>query len=54
MPQYMFAVGVEDVEATAGTPCTESGVHVDKDGKATTADKCVHATPATKGYKAGR
>ena len=54
MPQYMFALGVEDHEATPAAPCTESGVHVDKDGKATTADKCVHATPATKAYKSGR
>ena len=54
MPQYMFALGVDDVPATEGTACTEAGVHVDKDGNITTADKCVHATAATKGYKAGR
>ena len=54
MPQYMLAVGVEDVEAHAVIPCTEAGVHIDKDGKPTTADKCVHATAATKGYKSGR
>ena len=54
MPQYMFALGVEDHEATPAAPCTESGVHVDKDGKPTTADKCVHATPAKKAYKSGR
>ena len=54
MPQYMFALGVTDVEAHAAIPCTEGGVHIDKDGKPTTADKCVHATPATAGYKAGR
>ena len=54
MPQYMFALGAEDVEAHAVIPCTEAGVHVDKDGKPTTADKCVHTTVARKGYKAGR
>ena len=54
MPQYMFALGVEAHKATPAAPCTESGVHVGKDGKPTTADKCVHATPATKAYKTGR
>ena len=54
MPQYMFALGVEEVEANDVIPCTESGKHFDAEGKETTADKCVHATPATAGYKAGR
>ena len=53
-PQYMFAVGVEEVEATKGTACAEAGPHFDKDGKPTTADKCVHATPGTQGYKTSR
>ena len=53
-PLYMIALGVEKVAATAGTACTESGKHFDANGKETTADKCVHATPATKAYKTGR
>ena len=53
-PLYMIALGVEKVAATAGTACTESGKHFDANGKETTADKCVHATPGTEGYKTGR
>ena len=53
-PQYLLAVGVTEVAATEGHACTESGKHFDADGKETTADKCVHATPGTKGYKTGR
>ena len=53
-PQYMLAVGVTEVAATEGHACTESGKHFDADGKETTADKCVHATPGTEGYKTGR
>ena len=53
-PLYMIALGVEKVAATEGTACTESGKHFDANGKETTADKCVHATPGTEGYKTGR
>ena len=53
-PQYMLAVGVTEVAATEGHACTEAGKHFDADGKETTADKCVHATPGTEGYKTGR
>ena len=53
-PQYMLAVGVTEVAATEGHACTEAGKHFDANGKETTADKCVHATPGTEGYKTGR
>ena len=54
MPQYMFGLNVTEVEATEGVPCTENGNHYDAEGNKTTADKCVHATPGTEGYKTGR
>ena len=53
-PQYMLALGVTEVAATEGHACTEAGKHFDADGKETTADKCVHATPGTEAYKTGR
>ena len=53
-PQYMFGLNVTEVEATEGVPCTENGNHYDAEGNKTTADKCVHATPGTEGYKTGR
>ena len=55
MPQYMLALGVETVGDTEAVPCPLDHNHgVGADGKPLTADQCSHATPATKGYKAGR
>ena len=54
MPQYMLALGVEDVEATKGTACTEAGPHFDKNGNKVDAAHCVHATQGTDGYRKGR
>ena len=50
----MLALGVTEVAATEGHACTEAGKHFDANGKETTADKCVHATPGTEAYKTGR
>ena len=54
MPQYLLALGVEEVEAHGVLPCTEKDNHFDAEGNKTDAEHCVHATPATKAYKTGR
>ena len=54
MPQYLLALGVEEVEANGVIPCTEKDNHFDAEGNKTDAEHCVHATPATKAYKTGR
>ena len=54
MPQYMFALGVEEVEAQDAVACTYEHNHYDNAGNKVDAAHCSHATPATMGYKSGR
>ena len=54
MPQYMFAVGVTEVEAHDAIACSYEHNHFDNAGNKVDALHCSHATPATLGYKAGR
>ena len=54
MPQYMFALGVTEVEAHDAIACSYEHNHFDNAGNKVDALHCSHATPATLGYKAGR
>ena len=54
MPQYMFALGVETVDAKDAVACTYEHNHFDNAGNKVDALHCSHATPATMGYKTGR
>ncbi len=54
MPQYMFALGVETVDAKDAVACTYEHNHYDNAGNKVDAEHCSHATPATMGYKTGR
>ena len=54
MPQYMFALGVDTVDAKDAVACTYEHNHYDNAGNKVDAEHCSHATPATMGYKTGR
>ena len=54
MPQYLLALGVEEVEAQDAIACTYEHNHFDNAGNKVDAAHCSHATPATKAYKTGR
>ena len=54
-PQYLISIERTDKAATPGTPCTETGKHIDADGNVTDdASQCIHATPAVPGFEFGK
>ena len=53
-PQYLISIERNDIAATPGIPCDASNhQHVDAKGQPTDAAHCVHATPATPGFRFG-
>ena len=54
-PQYLISIERNDIAATPGIPCDASNhQHVDAKGQPTDAAHCVHATPATPGFRFGK
>ena len=54
-PQYLISIERNDIAATPGVPCDASNhQHVDANGNPTDAAHCVHATPATPGFRYGK
>ena len=54
-PQYLISIERNDIAATPGIPCDASNhQHVDANGNPTDAEHCVHATPATPGFRFGK
>ena len=54
-PQYLISIERNDIAATPGIPCDASNhQHVDANGQPTDAAHCVHATPATPGFRFGK
>ena len=54
-PQYLISIERTDKAGTPGSPCTETGKHIDANGNVTDdASQCIHATPAVPGFEFGK